>query len=173
MISTSLAVPDLPTSPARAEWTLNENDEDVRRMVITRGLVNQSPDVYKDSFGRAYWQLPAYYALCYVTSTSNIYYQCKKRPIDRNGNQAFFGDRCFTVFMWLERLKATLGVSEDKGLVKCELKDGRLVYVLVIAASDKPDTIPRPAARIQKFREFLELRIEPVVRRVVQPPLYD
>ena len=79
--------------------------------------------------------------------------------------------RCFTILKWLERLEASLGVSENKGLVKCELKDGRLVYVLIIAASDKPETIPRPAARIQKFREFLDLRIEPVLRRVVQPPV--
>ena len=170
-MATSLAVPALPPSPAHTEWTLNENDEDVRRMVITRGLVNQSPDMYEDSFGRAYWQLPAYYALCYVTSTSNIYYQCKKKPVDRNGVQTFFGDRCFTILKWLERLEASLGASENKGLVKCELKDGRLVYVLIIAASEKPETIPRPAARIQKFKEFLDLRIEPVVRRVVQPPV--
>ncbi|KAL1751321.1 hypothetical protein FB107DRAFT_294012 [Schizophyllum commune] len=156
-MATSLAVPALPTSPAHTEWTLNENDEDVRRMVITRGFVNKSPDMYEDSFGRAYWQLPAYYALCYVTSTSSIYYQCKKKPVDRNGVQTFFGDRCFTILKWLERLEASLGASENKGLVKCELKDGRLV--------------PRPAARIQKFREFLDLRIEPVLRRVVQPPV--
>ncbi|KAL1687042.1 hypothetical protein GGG16DRAFT_117331 [Schizophyllum commune] len=159
-------------SKVSGTWTLNDRDDDVRRMVITPGLVNQSPDLYEDSFGRSYWQLPPYYGLCYVTSTSNIYYQCKKRPIDRNGNQTFFGDRCFTVFKWLERLEATLGASENKGLVKCELKDGRLVYVLIIAASDKPDTIPRPTKRIQKFKEFLDLKVEPVVRRVIQPPTY-
>ena len=36
---------------------------------------------------------------------------------------------------------------------------------------EKPETIPRPAARIQKFKEFLDLRTKPVVRRVVQPPV--
>ncbi|KAI4521938.1 hypothetical protein K525DRAFT_284259 [Schizophyllum commune Loenen D] len=150
-------------------WTLDENDGDVRRTTITEGMIGQGPGLHQDSLGRHYWQLPDYHSLSYVTSTTNIYSECKKRRVDHNGQRIFYGDRCFTVYKWLERLEAELGVTEGNGLYKTELDDGRLVYVLVVAASDKPETVPRPAARIEAFKKFLNTEKEPRVRLMVQP----
>ncbi|KAL1687045.1 hypothetical protein GGG16DRAFT_117334 [Schizophyllum commune] len=156
----------------RETWTLDENDGDVRRTTITEGMIGQGPGLHQDSLGRHYWQLPDYHSLSYVTSTTNIYYECKKRRVDHNGQRIFYGDRCFTVYKWLERLEAELGVTEGNGLYKTELDDGRLVYVLVVAASDKPETVPRPAARIEAFKKFLNTEKEPRVRLMVQPRTY-
>ncbi|KAL1673801.1 hypothetical protein EV122DRAFT_282645 [Schizophyllum commune] len=157
---------------ARDTWTCDPSDNDVRRTVITQGMIGQRPDLYYDSLDRPYWQLPDYYSLSYVTSTTNIFYECKKRRIDHNGKQIFYGDRCFTVYKWLERLEAELGVTEGNGLYKTELDDGRLVYVLVVAASDKPDTVPHPRGRIDAFKKFLNTDKEPKVRLMVQPRSY-
>ncbi|KAL1751317.1 hypothetical protein FB107DRAFT_278780 [Schizophyllum commune] len=156
----------------RETWTLDENDGDVRRTTITEGMIGQRPNLHQDSLGRHYWQLPDYHSLSYVTSTTNIYYECKKRRVDHNGQRIFYGDRCFTVYKWLERLEAELGVTEGDGLYKTELDDGRLVYVLVVAASDKLETVPRPAARIDAFKKFLNTDKEPRVRLMVQPRTY-
>ncbi|KAI5884978.1 uncharacterized protein SCHCODRAFT_0238763 [Schizophyllum commune H4-8] len=152
----------------RETWTLNEND-DVRRTVITKGMIGQRRNLHQDSFGRHYWQFPDYHSLSYVTSTTNIYHECKKRRVDHNGQRIFYGDRCLTVYKWLERLEAELGVTEGNGLYKTELDDGRLVYVLVVAASEKPETVPRPAARIEAFKKFLNTKKEPRGRRMIQP----
>ncbi|KAL1742860.1 hypothetical protein HDZ31DRAFT_42320, partial [Schizophyllum fasciatum] len=150
-------------STAPTEYTCDENHADPRRMVITPGLIGQKPDVFRDSLGRTYFQLPPCHGLCYVTSTSMIYNSCK------NSGVGFYGDRSVTILKWLDRLEAATGISKRNGVYQSELRDGRLVYILVVSSSERPDTIPRPAARIQKFKEILQTKREPIVRRLIQP----
>ena len=137
-------------------------------MVITPGMINQKAEVHLDSLGREYCQLPSYYGLCYGITPSNIYNMCKAIPMDRDGNQCFYGDRCHTIYKWLERLEEATGISRNNGLYECEIRDG-LVLIMLIACSDNLETVPRPAARIQAFKDFLRVTIEPVVRRINQP----
>ena len=161
---------DLENSPSRAAaWTCDENDDDVRRMVIARGMVNQKADVHQDLHGCYYTQLPNYHGLCYVTTTSNIYDACKAAPVNRKGEKCFYGDRCFTLYKWFERLEAATGVSHGKGLYECELRNGQPVIVMVVACSDKVEALPHPPARIQAFKDFLHTKREPIVRRFIQP----
>ncbi|KAL1751316.1 hypothetical protein FB107DRAFT_278779 [Schizophyllum commune] len=152
-------------------WTCNESDEDVRRMpvVITLGMISQEADIHRDSLGRPYSQVPDYHGLCYAITPSNIYNMCKARPIDRQGNKCFYGDRCFTIYKWVERLEEATGLSRGKGLYECALDDGQPMMVLVVACSDKPDTVPRPAARIKAFKDFLGTKKEPMFKCFVQP----
>ena len=160
-----------PDRPTRAPtWTTDENDEDVRRMVITPGMIDRKAIVHRDALGRSYSQLPDYHGLCYAITYSNIYGMCKARPWDRKtGEQCFFGDRCFTIYKWFERLEAATGVSRDFGLYECELKNGQPIMVMVIACSDRAETVPRPAARIEAFKRFLRIAREPMLRRFNQP----
>ena len=138
-------------------------------MVITYGMIEQKADVHQDAFSRYYSQLPSYYGLCYGMKTSNIYNMCKAMQVDRDGNEVFFGDRCFTIYKWFERLEAATGISRDKGLYKCELKNGQPIMMMVIACSETRETVPRPAARIDTFKRFLGVTRDPVVRRFNQP----
>lgn len=149
-------------------WTYDENHDDVRRMVISRGMVNKKASIYRDSRGMRYSQLPPYYGLCYAITYTNIYNLCKTIEVDRHGNQWLFDDECFTIYKWLERLEEATGISRNNGLYECEIRDG-LVLIMLIACSDNLRTVPRPAARIQAFKDFLRVTIEPVVRRINQP----
>ena len=94
---------------------------------------------------------------------------CKARKNGSNGERLFYGNRCFTIMKYLERLEDATGISIENGLNEVELKDGRLVYLAVIAMADTLEALPRPAARIQKFKELLNTKKEPIVRRVKQP----
>ena len=159
--------------PERAPtWTCDENDPDVRRMVISRGMVNKTASMYRDSLGMQYAQLPPYYGLCYAITYMNIYNLCKMIEEDEeleDGDQWLFDDECYTIYKWLERLKEATGISRENGLYECELKDGQLVLMMIISCSDKLETVPRPAKRIQRFKDFLRVTKEPVVRRFHQP----
>ena len=53
-------------------WTYDENHDDVRRMVISHGMVNKTASMYRDALGRQYSQLPPYYGLCYAITYMNI-----------------------------------------------------------------------------------------------------
>ena len=130
-------------------WTYDESHDDVRRMVISRSMVNKQASVHRDSRGMRYSQLPPYYGLCYAITYTNIYNLCKTIEVDRYGNQWLFDDECFTIYKWLERLEEATGISRNKGIYECEIKDGQLVLILLIACSDNVETVPRPAARIQ------------------------
>ena len=77
-------------------WTYDENHDDVRRMVITRGMVNKTASIYRDSLGRQYSQLPPYYGLCYAITYMNIYGLCKTVEVDEDGQQWLFNDECYT-----------------------------------------------------------------------------
>ncbi|KAI5828419.1 hypothetical protein K523DRAFT_364026 [Schizophyllum commune Tattone D] len=154
-------------------WTCDESDEDVRRMVITPRMISQKANIHRDSLGRPYSQLPDYHGLCYAITPSNIYNMCKARPIDRQGHKCFYGDRCFTIYKWFERLEEATGISRGKGLYECALDDGQPMMILVVACSDEPDTVPRPAARIKAFKDFLGTKREPMFKRFVQPRMYS
>ena len=132
-------------------------------------MLDQKADVHVDSTGRHYSQLPPYYGLCYAITYSNIYNMCKALEVDCDGEPIFFGDKCFTIYKWFERLEAATGVSRDCGLYECELKNGQPNMVMVIACSDKAETVPRPAARIEAFKRFLRIAREPMLRRFNQP----
>ncbi|KAL1662919.1 hypothetical protein GGF50DRAFT_116529 [Schizophyllum commune] len=164
-----------PNRPTRAPTrTTDENDEDVRRMVITPGMIDRKAIVHRDALGRSYNQLPDYHGLCYAITYSNIYEMCKARPRDRKtGEQCFFGDRCFTIYKWFERLEAATGISRGNGAHEGELPNGQPIIMMVIACSDKVDTVPRPAARIQAFKDFLRTKREPMVKRFIQPRMYS
>ncbi|KAI5884990.1 uncharacterized protein SCHCODRAFT_02694343 [Schizophyllum commune H4-8] len=120
--------------------------------------------MYEDSLGRPYLQMPDVYALCFATTTSHIYDMCKARQVGPDGERLFYGDRCFTILKYLERLEDATGISIENGLNEVELKDGRLVYLAVIAMADTLESLPRPAARIQKFKELLNTKKEPIRR---------
>ena len=150
-------------------WTCDPNDEDERRMVITPGMISQKANIHHDSLGRPYSQLPDYHGLCYAITPSNIYNMCKARPKDRKGRKCFYGDRCFTIYKWFERLEEATGICRGKGLYECALDDGQPMMILVVACSDKSDTVPRPAARIKAFKDFLGTKREPMFKRFVQP----
>ncbi|KAI5829573.1 hypothetical protein K523DRAFT_384546 [Schizophyllum commune Tattone D] len=150
-------------------WTCDENDKDFRRLVFSPSMLNQKADVHLDRLGRSYAQLPPYYGLCYAITYTNIYNLCKALQVDRDGERIFFGDKCFTIYKWFERLEAATGVSRDFGLYECELKNGQPILVMVIACSDKAETVPRPAARIEAFKRFLRIAREPMLRRFNQP----
>ena len=153
-----------------AAYTTDPEDKDVRRMVVSPGWSDQSnARMYEDSLGRPYLQIPDVYALCFATTTSHIYNMCKVRQNGPNGERLCYGDRCFTIMKYLERLEDATGISIENGLNEVELKDGRLVYLAVIAMADTLEALPRPAARIQKFKELLNTKKEPSVRRVKQP----
>ncbi|KAL1742867.1 hypothetical protein HDZ31DRAFT_9290, partial [Schizophyllum fasciatum] len=144
-------------------YTCNENNKDVRRMVISRGMIDQKPNMFEDSLGHSYLQFPSYHGLSYVTTPTNIYNSCKSSGV------GFYGDRCITIMKWFERLEAATGIRRGYGLHESQLPSGRVVYFMVVASSDQPDNVPRPAARIQRFKEFLNTDKEPVVRQFVQP----
>ncbi|KAI5828420.1 hypothetical protein K523DRAFT_417604 [Schizophyllum commune Tattone D] len=148
-------------------YTTNPADSDVRRMVVSPGMCDQSAKRYEDSLGRPYLQMPDIYALCFATTTSHIYNMCKATGV------GFYGDRCFTIMKYFERLEDETGISLENGLNEVELKDGRLVYLAVIAMADTPEALPRPIARINKFKELLNTKKEPIVRRVKQPRMYS
>ncbi|KAI5884984.1 uncharacterized protein SCHCODRAFT_02558862 [Schizophyllum commune H4-8] len=170
-MASSSTSPDLPT--CAPTWTTDENDEDVRRMVITPGMIERKADVHRDALGRSYNQLPDYHGLCYAITYSNIYEMCKARPRDcKTGEKCFYGDRCFTIYKWFERLEAATGISRHNGAHEGELPNGTLIVMMVIACSDKVETVPRPAARIQAFKEFLRTKREPMVKRSRQPRMY-
>ena len=155
-----------------SNWTYNVNDDDVRRMVISRGIVNQKASMHHDSRGMQYSQLPPYFGLCYAITYMNIYNLCKMIEEDEeleDGDQWLFDDECYTIYKWLERLEEVTGISHDHGLHECELKDGQLSLMMVVSCSDKPETVPRPAKRIQRFKDFLRVTKEPAVRRFNQP----
>ena len=113
--------------------------------------------------GRSYLQFADVYALCFATSTSNIYNMCKATGV------GFYGDRCFTIMKYFERLEEATGISRGYGLHECELKDGRLIYLAVISMADTLEALPRPAARIKLFKRLLNTKTEPIVRRLRQP----
>ncbi|KAI4520171.1 hypothetical protein K525DRAFT_204350 [Schizophyllum commune Loenen D] len=164
----------MASSPASSKsrtctWTCDENDKDFRRLVFSPSMLNQKADVHLDRLGRSYAQLPPYYGLCYAITYTNIYNLCKALQVDRDGERIFFGDKCFTIYKWFERLEAATGVSRDFGLYECELKNGQPILVMVIACSDKAETVPRPAARIEAFKRFLRIAREPMLRRFNQP----
>ena len=94
---------------------------------------------------------------------------CKARPVDRNGQKCDYGDECFTIFKWFERLEAATGRTRGRGLHECELKNGQPIIMMLVACSDKVETLPRPVARIRAFQEFLGTKKEPMVKRVRQP----
>ncbi|KAL1726368.1 hypothetical protein EV714DRAFT_276624 [Schizophyllum commune] len=170
MASSSASQDTIMSAPT---WTTDENDADVRQMVISPGMIDQKANVHQDALGHSYHQLPDYYGLCYVTTYSNIYEACKARPRDRKtGERCFFGDQCFTIYKWFERLEAATGISRNNGAFECESRDGLPKIMMVIACSDKVETLPRPAARIQAFKEFLRTKKEPMVKRVRQPRRY-
>ncbi|KAL1721241.1 hypothetical protein EV715DRAFT_288380 [Schizophyllum commune] len=157
-------------------WTYDENHDDVRRMVISRGMVNKTASMYRDALGMQYAQLPPYYGLCYAITYMNICNLCKMIEEDEeleDGDQWLFDDECYTIYKWLERLEEATGISHDHGLHECELKDGQLFLIMVISCSDKLETVPRPAKRIQRFKDFLRVTKEPVVRRFNQPRMYS
>lgn len=162
-------VPSSHSIHVASTWTCDENDEDVRRMVISPGLVSQKADVHCDSLGHHYAQLPDYHALCYAISYTNIVRMCKARPVDRSGQKCDYGDECFTIFKWFERLEAATGIIRGRGLHECELKNGQPIIMMFVACSDKVEILPRPAARIRTFQEFLGTKKEPMVKRFVQP----
>ncbi|KAI5836609.1 uncharacterized protein SCHCODRAFT_02558977 [Schizophyllum commune H4-8] len=153
-------------------WTYDENHDDVRLMVISRGMVNKTASMHRDSLGMPYSQLPPYYGLSYAITYMNIYNLCKTIEEDEDGDQWLFDDECYTIFKWLERLEEATGISHDHGLHECEFKDGQLGLTMVISCSDKPETVPRPAKRIQSLKDFLRVTKEPVVRRFNQPRMY-
>lgn len=166
-MASSSASSDLPLRAAT--WTCNENDEDIRRIVIVPGMISQKADVHQDSLGRYYSQLPSYYGLCYAITYTNIYNMCKAFRVYDDGERCLWPDECFTIYKWMEKLEKETGISRGKGLYECELKDGQLILSMVIACSDKLDTVPRPAARIEAFKKFLRVKRDPVVRRFNQP----
>ena len=160
----------LQNLPLRATtWTCDENDEDIRRMVIVPGMISQKADVHQDSLGRHYSQLPSYYGLCYAITYTNIYNMCKAFQVWNDGERCHWPDECFTIYKWMERLEQETGISRGKGLYECELKDGQLLLSMVIACSDKLDTVPRPTARIDAFKKFLRVKRDPVVKKFHQP----
>ncbi|KAL1749495.1 hypothetical protein FB107DRAFT_171509, partial [Schizophyllum commune] len=65
----------------------------------------------QDSLRRPNLQRSDVYGLCYGTSTSKIYDMCRARQVDRNGDRLFYGDRCFTIMKYFERLEAEIGIS--------------------------------------------------------------
>ncbi|KAL1687060.1 hypothetical protein GGG16DRAFT_117351 [Schizophyllum commune] len=153
-------------------WTCDVNDDDPRRMVITPGMISQKADVHRDSLGRHYSQLPPYYGLCYAITYTNIYNMCKAFRVWNDGERCHWPDECFTIYKWMERLEQETGISRGKGLYECELKDGQLLLSMVIACSDKLDTVPRPTARIDAFKKFLRVKRDPVVKKFNQPKMY-
>ncbi|KAL1662914.1 hypothetical protein GGF50DRAFT_116522 [Schizophyllum commune] len=148
---------------SEAVYTTDPDNDDVWCMVVSQGMFNQSSKMYQDSLGRPYLQRSDVYGLCYATSTSKIYNMCKVRQVDRNGDRVFHGDRCFTIIKDFERLEAEIGISRGQGLHECELKDGQLIYLAVIYMADTLQNLPRPAARIQKSKDFLNTRTEPIM----------
>ncbi|KAI5884986.1 uncharacterized protein SCHCODRAFT_02558871 [Schizophyllum commune H4-8] len=169
-----MAAPSAPLNSiaSMATWTYDENHDDVRLMVISRGMVNQKASMHRDSLGIQYSQLPPYYGLCYAIPYMNIYNLCKTIEEDEDGQQWLFDDECYTIYKWLEHLKEATGISRDNGLYECEIKDSQLVLLMVISCSDELETVPRPAKRIQRFKDFLRVTKEPVVRRFHQPNMY-
>ena len=163
------SVPTSHSIPIASTWTCDENDEDVRRMAISPSLISQKADVHRDSLGHHYAQLPDYHALCYAISYTNIVNMCKARPVDCSGQKCDYGDECFTIFKWFERLEAATGITRGRSLHECELKNGQPIIMMLVACSDKVETLPRPAARIRAFQEFLGTKKEPMVKRFVQP----
>ncbi|KAL1687043.1 hypothetical protein GGG16DRAFT_96294 [Schizophyllum commune] len=148
-------------------YTFDENDDDLTLLVITPTMCKQSPVGHLDAYGRPYAQFPSYFGLCYAVSTNNIYDTCK-----RSGD-GFYGDRCFTIIKFFERLEAATGVNRDNGIHRVELPSGLIAYLLVISCSDQLETLPHPKNRIQKFKQVLHTNRDPIPRKLGQPRMYD
>lgn len=144
-------------------YTFDENDDDPTLMVITPPMCTQSPKGHLDAYGRPYAQYPSFFGLCYAVSTNHIVDMCK-----RTGD-GYYGDRCFTIIKFFERLEAATGVNRDNGIHRVELPSGLIAYLLVISCSDQLETLPHPKNRIQKFKQVLHTNRDPIPRKLGQP----
>ncbi|KAL1698716.1 hypothetical protein EV121DRAFT_177947, partial [Schizophyllum commune] len=148
----AVTVQSLATRPENAQYaTLDPRvfpcpPESRARFAPTRTL---------DSKGRVLLQYPIRYILAYRIEVGALYTYLKSVKRD-------FHDFQSTMLHFQLQLDEGLDMRRQEGMTEMVYM-GRRIWSMIMSQSDRPETLPYPTARIQKFQEIMGCECEPLI----------
>ncbi|KAL1688938.1 hypothetical protein GGG16DRAFT_115530 [Schizophyllum commune] len=106
--------------------------------------------------------LPPIFGLAYRYDAYSLYRHLRARGQDCGGDQ----DATLAAFR--ARMASELGLVDGSGFGET-VEQGRLAYTFLMSCSDRPETLPYPRSRIERFQELLGISDLPRVIPVRRP----
>ena len=114
-----------------------------------------APSRTLDSKGRVLLQYPIRFVLAYRIEVGALYRYLKSVKRD-------FFDFQGTLLAFQLKIDEGLNMRHDHGLSEVVYM-GRRIWTMIMSQSDRPETLPYPTARIQKFQEIMGCKCEPLI----------
>ena len=114
-----------------------------------------APSRTLDSKGRILLQYPIRYILAYRIEVDALYTYLKSVKRD-------FHDFQSTMLHFQLLLDEGLNMRRQEGMTEMVYM-GRRIWSMIMSQSDRPETMPYPTARIQKFQEIMGCKCEPLI----------
>ncbi|KAI5884926.1 uncharacterized protein SCHCODRAFT_02694296 [Schizophyllum commune H4-8] len=114
-----------------------------------------APSRTRDSKGRVLLQYPIRYILAYRIEIGDLYDHLKSVKRD-------FYDFQGTLLALQIKLDELLNMRHGEGLSEM-MYNGKRIWTMIMSQSDRPETLPYPTARIQKFQEIVGCTSPPLV----------
>ena len=108
-----------------------------------------------DSKGRTLVQYPIRYILAYRIEVGALYAYLKSVKRDFHNFQG-------TLVHFQIQLDEGLNMRRQEGMTEMVYM-GRRIWSMIMSQSDRPETLPYPTARIQKFQEIMGCKCEPLI----------
>ncbi|KAI5884904.1 uncharacterized protein SCHCODRAFT_02558664 [Schizophyllum commune H4-8] len=115
------------------------------------------PTYTRDRKGRVLARYPVHFALVYAFEVEALYRHLKSRRRKYRNLDMTAGLHVFA-----QEVYAALRLDFGDGITHSTLDD-KLVYTFVMSVSNRPETLPYPAARLRKFQEIIDLQKPPTV----------
>ena len=115
------------------------------------------PTYTRDRKGRVVAHFPVHFALTYAFEVESLYRhlkRCRRKYRDL--------DMAVALHVFIQEVYAALRIDFGDGITHTPVDD-KVVYTFIMSLSDRPETLPYPAARIRKFQEILAYKKPPTV----------
>ncbi|KAI5884902.1 uncharacterized protein SCHCODRAFT_02603769 [Schizophyllum commune H4-8] len=159
---------DLDEAPAKAAAAAvtveylasrpNDSWTDIKKMPIPpEAEPHLDPTYTRDRKGRLVAHYPVYFALVFSFEVESLYRhlkRCRQKYRDL--------DMGVALHVLIQEVYAALRIDFGAGITHSPL-NGKLVYTFIMSLSDRPETLPYPAARICRFQEIVGYKKPPTI----------
>ncbi|KAL1729331.1 hypothetical protein EV714DRAFT_273764 [Schizophyllum commune] len=156
---------EAPSKAAAAAVTIdylasrpNDSWTDIKKMPIPpQAEPRLDPTYTRDRKGRVVAHFPVHFALTYSFEVESLYRhlkRCRRKYRDL--------DMAVALHVFIQEVYAALRIDFGDGITHTPVDD-KVIYTFIMSLSDRPETLPYPAARIRKFQEIVAYKKPPTV----------
>ncbi|KAL1702953.1 hypothetical protein EV121DRAFT_292819 [Schizophyllum commune] len=136
----------------------NESWSDIKEMPIPpEARSHLEPILSRDRKGRLLARYSVRYALVFPFEVAALH-----RHLQRRQPKYRRLDAARAMHALVAEAQSELGIKFGNGITHCTVDD-RLVYTFIMSKSNRPETLPYPAARVRKFQEIISHPLPPII----------